>query len=125
LLKPIAEVSNIFLIQKTLKPIEKALLSEYKNIQFLGDQINDFSDTAAIIENMDLIISVDTSLIHLAGAMGKTCYLMLPWVPEWRWLNDRNDSPWYSSMQIFRQPDEDNWKAVINNIKNKILENIE
>jgi ADP-heptose:LPS heptosyltransferase len=67
--------------------------------------------------NMDLIISVDTSLIHLAGSLNKRSYLMLPWCPEWRWLLDRSDSPWYPSVKIFRQKAFGDWNSVIEDIK--------
>jgi tetratricopeptide (TPR) repeat protein len=114
------EYGEFFLIQKELNQIDKEKLNQFKNVFFLGDQINDFVDTASIIMNMDLIISVDTSLIHLAGSLNKVSYLMLPWSPEWRWLLDRSDSPWYPSIEIFRQQTLGDWDSVINQIKLKI-----
>jgi Tfp pilus assembly protein PilF len=119
---PLMEISNLYLIQKTLNENDKNFLEKYRKINYLGNQIIDFSDTAAIIENMDLIISVDTSLIHLAGSMGKISYLMLPWVPEWRWLQLKKETPWYKTIQIFRQPKANDWKTVIKEIRKKILE---
>jgi len=83
----------------------------------MGEEIVNFSDTAAIVENMDLIISIDTSLIHLAGAIGKRSFLMLSWSSEWRWLLDRSDSPWYKSIKIFRQKLIGDWNSVINQIE--------
>jgi len=65
---------------------------------------------------MDLVITVDTSLAHLSGALGKPTLILLPWNPEWRWLLDRQDSPWYPTAQIFRQPNKDNWEAVIKEV---------
>ena len=79
--------------------------------------INNFLDTAAIVENMDLIISIDTSLIHLAGALGKKSFLLLSWASEWRWLIDRSDSPWYKSIKIFRQKFIDDWDSVIHEVQ--------
>ena len=85
----------------------------------LGAQIADFSDTAAIIENLDLVISVDTALAHLTGALGKTCWLLLPdYKTDWRWLTERNDSPWYPGvMRLFRQSRAGEWDAVIAEVR--------
>ena len=83
------------------------------NTPFFDDELNDFSDTAALIELMDVIISVDTSVAHLAGAMGKKVWILLPFNSDWRWLLDRNDSPWYESAKLFRQDDTQDWTNVI------------
>ena len=95
-------------------------LKKYPEINFMGEKIINFSDTAAIVENMDIIISIDTPLIHLAGAIGKKSFLLLPWVCEWRWLIDREDSPWYESIKIIRQKSIGDWSYVINKIENEI-----
>ena len=84
------------------------------------DELHDFSDTAAFIENLDLVISVDTAVAHLSGALGKPVWTLLPFVPDWRWLLDREDSPWYPSMKLFRQPSLEDWKSVID----KVLDNL-
>ncbi len=83
----------------------------------LGDQISDFADTAAIIENLDLVISVDTAVVHLAGAMGKKVWTLVPFAPDWRWMIERNDSPWYPTMKLFRQPRPGDWGTVFKNLK--------
>ena len=75
-----------------------------------------FAHTAAIIENLDLIISVDTSVAHLAGAMGKHVWLLLPFLPDWRWMLNRNDTPWYPTMKLFRQKTAGDWKGVFNEV---------
>ena len=85
-----------------------------------GQQFADFSDTAAVLENLDLVISIDTSVAHLAGAMGKPVWLLLPLVPDWRWLLNREDSPWYPSMQLFRQECFGEWDTVIRRMTDKI-----
>jgi ADP-heptose:LPS heptosyltransferase len=75
--------------------------------------IHDFAETAALIDNLDLVISVDTSVAHLAGAMGKPAWTLLQRVPDWRWLMDREDSPWYPTMRLFRQSTAGDWKPVL------------
>jgi ADP-heptose:LPS heptosyltransferase len=75
-------------------------------------QVRDFDDTAALIENLDLVISTDTAVAHLAGAMGKPVWLLLSSEGEWRWLQDRPDTPWYPSMRIFRQEVAGDWSSV-------------
>jgi len=82
----------------------------------LSDKINDFADTAAIIENMDLIISVDTAVAHLAGAMNKPCWTLLCFNSDWRWLLDRKDSPWYPNMKLFRQKTAGDWSRVFEEV---------
>ncbi len=78
-------------------------------LENLGAQFKDFSDTAAAMENLDLIISVDTSVLHLAGAMGKPTWALQGFVPDWRWMLNRDDSPWYPTMRLFRQQELGNW----------------
>jgi ADP-heptose:LPS heptosyltransferase len=77
------------------------------------EELKDFADTAALIANLDLVISVDTAVAHLAGAMGKPVWTLLPFVAEWRWLQEREDSPWYPSMRLFRQSSLGDWDSVI------------
>jgi hypothetical protein len=82
---------------------------------FAPDQalLTDFADTAAIVSQLDLVISVDTSVAHLAGAMGKPVWILLPHMPDFRWLLERDDSPWYPSARLFRQPRAGDWRSVI------------
>jgi len=82
----------------------------------LNPHVKDFADAAAAIDHMDLVISVDTSTAHLAGAMGKPVWIMIPYSPDWRWMLERKDSPWYPTMSIFRQQEVGGWKQVVNNI---------
>ena len=84
------------------------------NIINLGETFKDFSDTAAAMENLDLIICNDTSVAHLAGALGKPCWIMLPFVQNWRWHNDTSYSPWYKNVKLFKQNEPDNWDNVFN-----------
>jgi Flp pilus assembly protein TadD len=88
----------------------------------LKNRMRDFSDTAGIIANMDLIISVDTAVAHLAGAMGKNTWVLLSKMPDWRWFLDREDSLWYPSMKLFRQKEKGDWDGVFENIKKELIE---
>jgi Flp pilus assembly protein TadD len=80
------------------------------------EELKDFADTAALIANLDLVIAVDTAVAHLAGAMGKPVWVILQFMPDWRWLLDRDDSPWYPTMRLFRQPRRGDWDSVITRV---------
>ena len=82
----------------------------------LSPQLTDFAETAGAIANLDLVISVDTSVAHLAGAMGKPVWIILPFVPDWRWLLDRTDSPWYPTARLFRQKSSGDWAPIITEV---------
>lgn len=82
----------------------------------LGPEIGDFADTAAILANLDLLVTVDTSVAHLAGALGVPVLLLLPFSPDWRWLLERTDSPWYPGLKILRQPSPGDWRLVVRNL---------
>jgi len=114
--KPIADQANLFLIQKDLRKKDQDFLRTHPEIKFLGEEIKSFNDSASIIQEMDLVITVDTSLAHLSGALGKSTLILLPWNPEWRWLLERQDSPWYPTAKIFRQPHSGRWESVIEDI---------
>jgi Flp pilus assembly protein TadD len=86
----------------------------------LDRELNDFADTAAVIEKLDLIISIDTSVAHLAGAMARPVWTLLSFSPDWRWLLEKEDSPWYPTMRLFRQPEPGNWKAVIKSVTEEL-----
>ena len=82
----------------------------------LSADLDDFQDTAAILSDLDLLISVDTSVPHLAGALACPTWLLLPFDADWRWLLERDDSPWYPTIRLFRQPERGNWQAVIKDV---------
>lgn len=112
---------DFFSLQKG-EPAESALpaqLAQYwptPNFHNLTDHIQDFADTAAVIAHLDLVISVDTAVAHLAGALGKPVWLLNRFDSCWRWLINRKDSPWYPTMQIFQQPQMDDWQSVITKV---------
>jgi tetratricopeptide (TPR) repeat protein len=99
-------------LQKEVPPDEQALLDSLP-VRQLAEHLHDFSDTAALCAQLDLVITVDTSVAHLAGALGKPVWILLPEPGEWRWLEQRSDSPWYASARLFRQPQAGDWSAVI------------
>ncbi len=84
--------------------------------------ISDYADTAALIEQLDLVISVDTSVAHLAGALAKPVWVLLPFAPDWRWLLDRSDSPWYPTMRLFRQKSAGDWEGVFADVAAALVE---
>jgi hypothetical protein len=86
----------------------------------LDRYLGDFSDTAAAIQEFDLVISVDTAVAHLAGALGKPVWTLLPFVPDWRWMLEREDSPWYPTMRLFRQPRPGDWASVIKRVSEEL-----
>jgi ADP-heptose:LPS heptosyltransferase len=79
-------------------------------------RVSDFADTAALIAGLDLVIAADTAVAHLAGALGRPVWIMLPHAPDWRWLLGRGDSPWYASARLFRQERPGDWAGVIGRI---------
>lgn len=85
-----------------------------------GESFSDFSETAATISSLDMVISIDTSVAHLAGALGKPVWLLLPNVPDWRWLKNRTTSPWYGRMELFRQRQQGDWHEVMHQIRKKL-----
>ncbi len=98
---------------------QATVLAESEFNQWIHDLtplITDFADTAAIISCLDLVISVDTAVAHLAGAMGKPVWVLLPYAADWRWLLDREDSPWYPTMRLLRQDEPGNWAGVIDRV---------
>jgi len=99
-------------LQKEVRQVDRAVL-EVSRIRHYGNDLRDFTDTAALCELMDLVISVDTSVAHLAGAIGKTTWVLLPYSADWRWLLNRDDSPWYESMRLYRQDETREWPLVL------------
>ena len=100
-------------LQKEIRSDDKKILKTCKSLYQHQNDLNDFSDTAALLNQMDLIISIDTSVVHLAGALDKQVWVLLPYIPDFRWLLNRDNSPWYPSIRLFRQPKFDDWESVI------------
>jgi hypothetical protein len=117
-LAPLGDVAGVEFVslQKDSNDSDKPLssLSDYSK------ELTDFAETAALIESLDLVISIDSAVAHLAGALGRPVWMLLPNVPDWRWMLDRDDSPWYPTMKLFRQPADRDWKSVIARVKNQL-----
>lgn len=103
-------------LQKEIALSDREQAQSYDNLFLWNDKLNDFSDTAGLISQLDLVISVDTSVAHLAGAMAIPTWIMITHHPDYRWLLAREDSPWYRSVKLFRQDISMNWVPVIDNI---------
>jgi hypothetical protein len=116
LLRPLSAIPGVCLIslQKGHGEAEAACPPEGMSLLAWGSELHDFADTAGLVANLDLVISVDTAVAHLAGALGKPCWLLLPdYRADWRWHTRRSDSPWYPCMRLFRQPHGGGWETVI------------
>jgi ADP-heptose:LPS heptosyltransferase len=100
-------------LQRDMRAEDAAVLHEQAGIVSVGHELETFADTAAIISALDLVISVDTSVAHLAGALAKPVFVLLPFGADFRWLLDRRDSPWYPSARLFRQPRLGDWESVV------------
>jgi predicted O-linked N-acetylglucosamine transferase (SPINDLY family)/ADP-heptose:LPS heptosyltransferase len=103
---------RLYSIQVGERAQDLALLPAGKVLD-LAPELTNFAETAAALANLDLLISVDTALVHLAGALGRPCWVMLPFSPDWRWLTERTDSPWYPSLRLYRQTNPGEWDGVI------------
>ncbi|GAN82113.1 glycosyltransferase family 9 protein [Acidocella aminolytica] len=118
---PLAEAQATFLaVQKGPAEAEAATATAGMKVMCLAKEIRDFEDTAAILTVADLLISVDSSPVHLAGALGRPVWVMLPFIPDWRWLMSRHDTPWYPSTRLFRQARRGDWEGVIQAVANKL-----
>ena len=122
-LAPLANVTGIQFIslQREVRPEHAAALRELPQIVHFGGELKDFADTAAVIGELDLVISTDTAVAHLAGAMGKPLWLLTMLSPDWRWLLDRNDSPWYPTATLYRQPRYGDWNSVVVRLRDDLL----
>ncbi|MBF0108943.1 MAG: tetratricopeptide repeat protein [Magnetococcales bacterium] len=115
---PLAALPGCCLVnlQMDVTPTERALFAPCHPFVDVSGMVRDFADTAAVLANLDLVIAVDTAVIHLAGAMGRRAWLLLPHVADWRWLRDRSDSPWYPGLRLLRQGTMGDWRACIDRV---------
>jgi ADP-heptose:LPS heptosyltransferase len=96
-----------------VRPTDQATLLEHSEIVDLTGYLSDFGETAALMSCLDLVITVDTSVAHLAGALGRPTWILLPYTPDYRWLLDRDDSPWYPTVRLFRQAEDRDYANVV------------
>jgi len=113
-LLPVLDLNATFVsLQRDVPPEDAKVMRAHSALLHVGDELSDFSDTAGQIANLDLLISIDTSVAHLAGAMGVPVWILLPFVADWRWFLDREDSLWYPTARLFRQGESRRWAGVI------------
>jgi hypothetical protein len=108
-------------LQKDLRDGDRAFLREHAGIVDLTEHLADFAETAALVSCLDLVITVDTSVAHLAGAMGCATWVLLPYIPDYRWLLDREDSPWYPTLRLFRQDESRDYGIVLDRVRSELL----
>jgi hypothetical protein len=109
-------------LQKEVRPADLVWLEQTPDLLRVGDQLTDFADTAALISTCDLVISVDTSVAHLAGALGQPLWLLTPKPCDWRWMSNREDTPWYPRARLFRQAEPGDWANVLSRVARALVE---
>jgi len=110
---------DFFILQIEMKKEEDKMITELP-LKDYRKEFSTFQDTAGLMDYLDLVITVDTSVAHLSAALGKPTWVMLPYVPDFRWLLDRDDSPWYPTMKLFRQTSPGDWDSVVEKIKSEL-----
>ena len=109
-------------IQREVRAEDENVLAAEPRVTHIGGELNDFDDTAAVVALCDLVIAVDTAVVHLAGAMGRPVWVMVPFAPDWRWTLDGDSTPWYPTARLFRQTALGDWDSVINNVSAALRE---
>jgi hypothetical protein len=107
-------------LQRDIRPDDQGVLRERTDIVDLTAELTDFSATAALVSCLDLVITVDTSVAHLSAALGCPTWILLPYVPDYRWLLDRNDSPWYPTARLFRQTEARDYASVLASVRSEL-----
>jgi hypothetical protein len=110
--EPLAQVEGVRLVSLQKGPGTEQVPGNFP-IHDLSDRLDTFMDTAAVMMNLDLVVTVDSAVAHLAGALGVPVWMLLHFVPDWRWLLERSDSPWYPTMRLFRQTRQGDWAEVV------------
>ena len=122
----LASIPGIRLVslQLPVPDADKPLLAEHPEVLDLSAELADFAETAAVIRNLDLVVTIDSAVAHLAGALGAAVWVLMPRPADWRWMNDRSDTPWYPSMRLFRQPKPGAWDEVFGEVAAALHERV-
>jgi tetratricopeptide (TPR) repeat protein len=124
-LAPLLQLDASFIsLQKELRPADRATLLEWSRIVDPAAHLTDFVETAALVGCLDLVVTVDTSVAHLAAALGRPTWILLPYTPDYRWLLDRDDSPWYPTARLFRQSETRDYGSVIERVRTELAARI-
>ena len=107
-------------LQNEVAAAEQPILAHHAGLIEVGRELRDFADTAAVISQLDLVVAVDTAVVHLAGALGKPVWVLLPFTPDFRWLLQREDSPWYPTARLFRQSRFGEWESVLARVRSEL-----
>lgn len=118
----LSENCDFFSLQKEIRSEDQKVLNGESRLKSFTANLDDFSDTAALCQHMDLVISVDTSVAHLAASLGRPTWVLLPHLPDWRWQLNRTDTDWYPSMRLFRQGQAGQWSGVIERVKEALAQ---
>jgi len=122
----LAELPGVRLIslQKDATELELRTVAPAMNLEVLGDRFDNgpdaFIDTAAIMQNLDLVITADTAIAHLGGALGRRTWIALKHLPDWRWLSDKTETPWYRTVTLYRQPADADWASVLRQMEHSL-----
>ena len=119
MLGPLLDLDGVSFVslQKEPRPGNAEFLRAHPQIENVAADLHDYRDTAAAIASLDLVVTIDTSIAHLAGALAAPVWIMLPFASDWRWLDGRNDSPWYPTARLFRQPRMADWPSVVTAVR--------
>ena len=122
MLARILDVDAAFVsLQKDPRLADRATLLERSEIVDITIHLTDFAETAALVSCLDLVITVDTSVAHVAGALGRPTWILLPYTPDYRWLLDRDDSPWYPTVRLFRQTETREYGSAVDRVRTELL----
>jgi len=121
-LAPLFEVdADFYVLQTDIRTTDRSVIEEFSNLHDMSPYLRDFADTAAVVEQLDLVVSVCTSIAHLAGAMGAPLYVLLCHAADWRWQLECSDSPWYPTARLFRQPSPGDWNTPVTHLVREVV----
>ena len=110
----------LYSLQKGLRTADIQTLGAQALVTDIGSRLSDFAETALLLAQLDLIVAVDTAVVHLAGALGIPTFVVIPYTPDWRWLRGRDDTPWYPTLRLFRQPQPREWDSVFDRVRSAV-----